>query len=1698
MALAKVFRIELNGGKDVEKDIQSIRKAMKEMATAIRQTKAELAALLSSNADPAAVVNLTNKIAELEARLKSLSQQRKTAETDAKRQAEAEKLLADAKLKEAQAAKAQAQADEARMKSQIAQEKELDRQIDRERKEQQELEKKKRILDALPGSYNAIRNSLNELRPLIQSGNTGTLINFGGQQISFDQAIEEYKKLSAAEQSFRRQFTRDGTLVGEYASGIVDAFKKLNIDDIIKNQVDGAKDQLTQLEKKTNDLVVAYRAAQQQGGADLNALEKEIHDNVVETEELRKKVIEAEVQLRGIGGVGEQITGSIKNGFKELKQTIGQFVLGYVGFQAVFSGLQTGAQNAKEFADQTTELEIQLNKAKGGADGLIGELGKLNTRTKLNVLEDIANIASKAGTTEQNLLGVSRGIDVVKTAFGKDFGDIETGTETFVKLINIFFDDGQVTEDRILKIGNSLRTLANETVASVPYINDFAGRMAGVRQVANVTLPQIIGLGAGFEEFKQSAEVSSTVLVKVIPQLARDIETFANIAGVSREEFKKLLQDNPIEALLKVSEGLVAGKGDVEVFANALKDAGVDAGRTTSIIATLGGKADIFRDRIARAGQAIQSTDAITDAFNRKNENMAATLDKIQKKFADVAAGKAFQTTLLAIATAVTFLLNSIPALIALGTLLAFGWAVQNKELFILRARLLLVNAQLVAGQIALGVLTIAQTGYNAILFVTNGALALVTRGLAFFGITVKATAGPLGIILTVVGLLAAGFAAFGRRIEAVRSNLSEYVRLQQINNEINREALKSTSDQIAALDGWMAVVKSAATSADTKRKAMEKLIEINPAFRNALQGETIDLKELEKAYGQVVLGIQAKARAEAAATLSAGKQKKVTEISALRQELEIQISQDRRGQSVTEVELTDEQKKILKQSTLFSTGAIVTFTDKGAQIFRQRFDQVKKFLDKKEQEAIAIYQDYLKAQALAEEQLTKAEQQVINTDVTPTETVFQIFDRLIANNGTGSDFKELLKKIQEQKKATSVLSKEYQDLLALEKKVRELIKPKGGREGNRRSPEKEKLDNALKLIEASINDQKAALEARFSDGLISERDYYSQLRDITINGEQRKIDTILEYQQRYKKALARFNGELTKEISVAERNQVKAKREANQKLFEIDNKQLEVNLRNQQLLQEQQLRVTELNPDLSNEQRIQEKQDYYDRLLLAQITFNQQQVALEKKYGIVSIENEQKRKEAIEKIRQEITDLEKQSPEARQKDIQAAADRQLAEIRRRIAERTTAILETNDSYTKKARALAKLESQATKERLAAEAAAAKIALEQAKKDRDAKLISEKEYLDKLEDYKTKEAALYKVTTNEQISATRRFILALKELKDQFSVTILGIKEYSDDAEGEQERIKDALKQTADTVKQTISDAFNAYFTNQAQRIDADLKEQEDYLDREKKRVLARASSESEKETIERQYDQKRKLLEKKAAEEKRSLALKQASIEFAVAVLKTFAQFGFPLGLIPVAALTAAYFFQRAQIQKQQFEMGGNLLKKKQYGFGGKAGEVPVQGGVFGGKPHSQGGTDFEFGGKQYNAQAKELSIIRTENAPKDKVFSITGNHTQIASALNTLGGGVSFQPGATVRKFDTGGQLGTRLRPPTFNSGYYLSGVNSASQSGNDLNELKQMVADVTAAVYATDRKPVVQDTRTVTKSQSRIKKDVSLGTI
>lgn len=1522
------------------------------------------------------------------------------------------------------------------------------------------------------GSIVRIRQQIRELNAalILKNQKGSSTINFQGEILSIDQAVAKLKQLTAAEQEFRRQFAKDQTLVGEYTTGIVNAFKQMGLDELVGGQITRTKDKLNSLNTDFDRLQKELQETKAAGKA-TETIEIQMIENRNEVIKLDTELVRLRTDLRGTGDVGNQVSTAIGKGFTALKGQIASFAFQFVGIAAIISKAQQGIQDAKLSSDATTDLQIQLGQTAEEAEKLNEALRNIDTRTTLLGLQEIANVALKAGVAAENIAAVTEAIDKTKVAFGKDFGSIEQGTETFAKLINIFFEDGEITGDRILKIGNSIRALANETVASVPFITDFSGRMAGLKQISNVTLPDILGLGAGFEEFKQSAEVSSTALVKVIPKLASDIEKFAKIAGLANDEFRELLTATPIEALLKVSEGLVAGRGNVEEFANTLADAGIDAGRVTTIIATLGGKADIFRERIKRAGETIQDTGAITDAFAKKNTNLASQMDKLNKVFSDFFASKTFQVILGAISSVLLIIIGNLPIIISLVTLLTVAWVAQNATLISLRAQLILYNLGIGANLILLNLLRIAQLAYNAALFLLNGVLAAVTASLRVFGITLTATTGPLAVILTLAALLGTAFLGLSKAMGKAEVALTDNIRRMRALNEVNNESRKIYTDQISKIDAWVAIIKSGATSADTKRKAVDELIKTNARFSSVIKDNVIDLKELEKAYGDVTTAIKLQAKAQASAKLTAERKQKVDEIALIRQIIESGAAVN--NGSVDLNDLTESQVEQLfkiggvKQAKTAPSGARQPIkTDASGKVISgeigigaSRFDFAKLIdaLNNEEQLAIKNFQAFVDIQQKSDKLVDKflasgaGAKQTFEVDIAALKKDIEQLDKDISGfQGTRND---LQKKIADRNRK----QKELDKLLGKEKA--------GSDRGSRLTGEQK---DAFKDIDALRDKEIADIRIRFQQRQVEEENYL--LTVFRINRE--AIDDKL-------KLLKGANAEERKQIAELKLDKITQEQDTNNKIFELRSKTLKQQLEQEIANIKLQEAAVEQDPTASATERAQAKLDSDTQILALQEKFNADIDKLEKDLSQNTLTNTKESADAIRKTKEQILADQKAVAQGRLTDIADAGAKQRAEIIANYEKLRRDII-TNDKLTasQRAKALEKLAKLHRVTILSSEEAQLRIEMENIQFLYDNFLISEKEFLEKRADLEKKH------TENEEAKIDLSAI-GINLPSDSESQRILserlakafGFKEQSAEAQ----LLGEAISQTFDLA----TEAMNNYFDAERDRIQENLQLQLDRLEMEKEQVIARAQSQEEIESIEKQFAAKKRKAEIEAGEQlkktrkseaKIALATELANIAASAATAGVFAPVLY--GVLAALAL-GRYALRVSEINREKFAKGGAPTEK---------------GGQAKGRSHAQGGIPFN-----YEAEDKELFIVNKKSALDNKVRTITGTNKQIASMINEIGGGVSFAKGAKQTMFAAGGIIGDVLQPPILTASSFNTINNSGGLTKEDLEEFMEAIIDRTDATdRRIDRLQVEQVTNTVTNAQKKQVKQSSIGTL
>lgn len=1622
--LKRVYRIEVQG---IEAATKKVEQLNAEIALQT-QIKKEAQKILTTNPGDTVQIERQSKIiAESEVALKKLSAEKRIAVREANALITAEERIAAAEIKAAEAGTFAA------------------------------------------GSYKALFAESKRLNELYRStAPTDPLF----EKIKADAIAAQQKVFD-----FNRTLSSEGTLVGEYSRGIINAFKSADLGEILKQQVvkgeaalkkldtelEGLKTDYVELkniaaaslntidaEFKENSLAVAgnkaaidaltkeYQENRATATASLNAIEKELIENRRRALELGSQLTSMKTQLKEVGTVGNQLTTALSTGFKNLSKDLINTAVAFVGVQAAITGIRNLTKNVAELSDQTTNLEIEFNKSAGGAQYLVDQLAKLNTRTKLVQLEEIANIAARAGVAEENLVGVVEAIDKVKVAFGKDFGDVEKGTEEIVKIISIFEGSGNVNGDNILKVGNAIRTLANESTASVPFLNDFAQRLAGLEGVAKVGLPNVLGLASGFEQFGQSAEVSSTVLIKLIPKLASDVFQFAKYAGLSAQGFKDLLESDPSEALLRFSEGIVKDKNGLVELEKTLKDSEIfgkqGGGRGAAILGVLGSKSKEFRESILSAKNAIQETSNIEEAFAKKNENFASVLDKISKKFSDLGNNKTVQAVLIGIANAIAFLLGNMQALgtvllITIGlTNTLLGTVIRLTAAIVLEtAAFIIERAQLVITNTIRAISNFLIATYTALISRATFATGAAATAYRVLAAAITFMASPLGIAIGLIVALTTVLGVFSSRAsssaEATNKFRLEQERLrreQELSIEVSKRQTELNGDLIQKIKDLSGTVNNLALNEDTRKKALEALIKINPAYRSALQGEIIDTQALNDITNKVIATLERFGTAKARAALRADLRKDVA-AADVDIAVETKKREEEKAQRKKIIEDFNNDPLNFGQPTPFFTSDI----DKGVKKATEKRNESQAKLDiLKEQDAKRIKE--LNTQIDIDKGILAniKDKQQKNVKEYAARKQQQLDDNLKEL--------ELITGITDPVDVTPVSTPAVPN----EEKKKKGPKPKTA---------KEIRDERLKAIQEEEEAKKKLQEINFKNNVITETEYLENINILTQRYSDRKLKVVLAAAKEEQKRIAEFN-----------LDKVNSEKDTTEKIYKIKqaalDKELQLNLQ-----------TFETDPTKNKEENAkkQVEVDEFNRKLL--IKYQADSLLLKNAYYIRDAENEKKWAEEIlkinKKLKQDLIDLDK----ARLTVAKETGDKQLAEFKATMAKQRLALIEAGKS-TKKldeqtiigttARQLASLESQ----------------MPIIKKLYEEGKITAEEYYNTLAERDRLAAENFENLTTrfnksfkDRAKAYNTFKDLLKGEGTRSISNLFGIED-----EEAQKAVGEAISQTYDIAVA----AMNNYYDAKRARIEEEKQYELEKLELEKNQRLSRAQSLAEQESIERQYTKKKNDAEKKAFEEGKRLKKAQAKIAFFTELANIWSSvwsIGNPilaaiLGVVFTGLAALRYSSTVSNIDKEKFEQGGF---------------VKVGGEIYG-PDHAGGGVPFNP--NTLEAEGGELAIINKRSANSKQVYSVTGTSRQIASAINEQGGGKRFAIGGQLTKLEYGGTFGKQLYP-------------SDTSYINNNNGMKELIEATNARI---DRIQVFVQPQAIQTENNKLNKAAEINTL
>lgn len=792
-------------------------------------------------------------------------------------------------------------------------------------KELQEIEKR---LEAVSGKTQEASMSWKQMKQVLAEPNKASGEDIKHTMEVIQQKIQQLPAGSKYVADLRRQYSMlEQTLKGTRMS-------QMALNDILARSKQG-KASLDELRR-------AYKQLEEELNQ-INTKSKEFADKQKSMKELKKNIDEATGAAHKQGGAWQT---ALKN------------LTAYVGLFAVFNQLKTYLfdifrLNAK-FAEQLTNIrKVALSTTEDVAQ-LSKELSKIETRTSIEELNNLAYAGAKLGIQTQNLAGFVRAADQVNVALKEDLGD--EALTSLAKITEVMgLIDKYGVEEAMLKTGSAIFRLASTSTASSGKIVDFSNRLLALGDAASLTTPDILAIGSAVDSMALEPEVAATAFGKLVVELRKGTSSIEKDLGIAQGSLKKMIEEGKGMEAIQTIFHKMHESDNVFALNSLFKDLGSEDGaRLTKVMVTMAEKVGMLDKAVAESNKAFREGSAVTVEYEMQQETAAAYMERaanlFEKQFvsADAASGpvrdlaKAWYEMVDALVHNITFMTE-------VRILITLLMAAMKMFLGMLPTLITMLGTAGVAGAFAkLAELTTGLTGKTMSLANAWNVMFSSFKKLSFVG-----QMSVMGGLIGLAGVLVVKLAQWTASLKQVAAG-------QRVLNEVQEEGQRRAMEEQESLKRLHRVMNDTSASMDLRREAMNKLNGAIPNLNAKINSETGAVQENTKAWEENFKRLQDYYELEGArAKLAELGRKKVDAILKLQQKEDAYANTNVNTFSGTpnpthpldSKKLAKSSKKYFGATPVTSSGAMVAGQASGAAGQAMQKAAAKRERDKAQQE---------------------------------------------------------------------------------------------------------------------------------------------------------------------------------------------------------------------------------------------------------------------------------------------------------------------------------------------------------------------------------------------------------------------------------------------------------------------------------------------------------------------------------------------------------------------------------------------------------------------------------------------------------------------------------------------------------------------------------------------------------------------------
>lgn len=771
--------------------------------------------------------------------------------------------------------------------------------------ELQEIEKR---LEAVSGKTQKASMSWKQMKQVLAEPNKASGEDIKRTMEVIQQKIQQLPAGSKYVADLRRQYSMlEQTLKGTRMS-------QSALNDILTRSKQG-KASLDELRR-------AYKQLEEELNQ-INTKSKEFAEKQKSMKQLKKYIDDATGAAHKQGGAWQT---ALKN------------LTAYVGLFSVFNMLKTYLfdifrLNAK-FVEQLTNIRKVALSTQEDVAQLSKDLSKIETRTSIEELNNLAYAGAKLGITTQNLAGFVRAADQVNVALKEDLGDEAlTSLAKITEVMGLL--DKYGVEDAMLKTGSAIFRLASTSTASSGKIVDFSNRLLALGDAATLTTPDILAIGSAVDSMALEPEVAATAFGKLVVELRKGTSSIEKDLGIAQGSLKKMIEEGKGMEAIQTIFHKMHESDNVFALNSLFKDLGSEDGaRLTKVMVTMAEKVGMLDKAVAESNKAFREGSAVTVEYEMQQETAAAYMERaanlFEKQFvsADAASGpvrdlaKAWYEMVDALVHNITFMTE-------VRILITLLMAAMKMFLGMLPTLITMLSTAGVAGAFAkLAELTNGLTGKTMSLANAWNVMYSSFKKLSFVG-----QMSVMGGLIGLAGVLVVKLAQWTASLKQVSAG-------QRVLNEVQEEGQRRAMEEQESLKRLHRVMNDTSASMDLRREAMNKLNGAIPNLNAKINSETGAVQENTKAWEENFKRLQSYYELEGArAKLAELGRKKVDAILKLQQKEDAYANTNvntfsgtpNSTYSLDSKKLAKSSKKYFGATPVTSSGAMVAGQASGA-----------------------------------------------------------------------------------------------------------------------------------------------------------------------------------------------------------------------------------------------------------------------------------------------------------------------------------------------------------------------------------------------------------------------------------------------------------------------------------------------------------------------------------------------------------------------------------------------------------------------------------------------------------------------------------------------------------------------------------------------------------------------------------------------